>query len=132
MHKCPLDLLNFFLIPPHRDYFQQLVLGTYYCHIHDVAHRDLKPENLLLDDKGVLKISDFGLSNLQPHSGMCPLAMQHACRLGLTRHEDVVGSVHVGMVGLCGEMPRTHTKCHLGPYKNNPILHLASFEAKKG
>jgi|EP00670_Eutreptiella_braarudii_P003167 serine/threonine protein kinase len=52
-----------------RDYFQQLVLGTYYCHIHDVAHRDLKPENLLLDDKGVLKISDFGLSNLQPHSG---------------------------------------------------------------
>ena len=52
-----------------RNYFQQLVVGTYYCHLHDVAHRDLKPENLLLDDKGRLKISDFGLSNLQPTGG---------------------------------------------------------------
>lgn len=52
-----------------RKYFQQLVMGTYYCHLHEVAHRDLKPENLLLDDKGNLKISDFGLSNLQPQSG---------------------------------------------------------------
>eukprot|EP00667_Euglena_gracilis_P006966 EG_transcript_7029 len=52
-----------------RNYFQQLVMGTYYCHIHDVAHRDLKPENLLLDEQGVLKISDFGLSNLQPNLG---------------------------------------------------------------
>uniref|UniRef100_A0A7S1NGA1 non-specific serine/threonine protein kinase n=1 Tax=Eutreptiella gymnastica TaxID=73025 RepID=A0A7S1NGA1_9EUGL len=52
-----------------RNYFQQLVVGTYYCHLNDVAHRDLKPENLLLDDKGILKISDFGLSNLQPNSG---------------------------------------------------------------
>jgi len=52
-----------------RNYFQQLIMGTYYCHTHDVAHRDLKPENLLLDDQGVLKISDFGLSNLQPKTG---------------------------------------------------------------
>jgi|UniRef100_A0A7S4G104 serine/threonine protein kinase len=48
-----------------RKYFQQLVLGIYYCHQQSIAHRDLKPENLLLDGEGRLKISDFGLSNLQ-------------------------------------------------------------------
>ena len=47
-----------------RNYFQQLVVGTQYCHKQGVVHRDLKPENLLLDDNSNLKISDFGLSSL--------------------------------------------------------------------
>lgn len=49
-----------------RSYFQQLVLAIHYCHQHNIAHRDIKPENLLLDEHNKLKISDFGLSNLQP------------------------------------------------------------------
>ena len=52
-----------------RRYFQQLILGLRYCHKQEVAHRDLKPVNILLDVSGVLKISDFGLSNLQPKDG---------------------------------------------------------------
>lgn len=47
-----------------RNYFQQLVNAVDYCHSRGVYHRDLKPENLLLDSKGNLKISDFGLSAL--------------------------------------------------------------------
>ncbi|KAI3756783.1 hypothetical protein L1987_56606 [Smallanthus sonchifolius] len=47
-----------------RVYFQQLVSTLHFCHQNGVAHRDLKPQNLLLDDKGNLKISDFGLSAL--------------------------------------------------------------------
>ena len=50
--------------PVARAYFKQLVGGVAYCHSQGVAHRDLKPENLLLDEKQVLKISDFGLSAL--------------------------------------------------------------------
>lgn len=47
-----------------RFYFQQLCVGTKYCHDQGVCHRDLKPENLLLDGNDDLKISDFGLSAL--------------------------------------------------------------------
>ncbi|KAH9589158.1 Protein kinase domain [Trypanosoma melophagium] len=51
--------------PTARHYFHQLIAGIHYCHSKGFAHRDLKPENLLLDANGTLKISDFGLSNLQ-------------------------------------------------------------------
>lgn len=51
--------------PTARKYFHQLISGIHYCHSQGIAHRDLKPENLLLDANDTLKISDFGLSNLQ-------------------------------------------------------------------
>jgi serine/threonine protein kinase len=33
-----------------------------YCHKNLVVHRDIKLENLLIDDEGVVKICDFGVS----------------------------------------------------------------------
>ena len=47
-----------------RFFFRQLVEGVKCCHEQGICHRDLKPENLLLDEQGLLKISDFGLSSL--------------------------------------------------------------------
>lgn len=47
-----------------RKYFQQLIKAVDFCHSRGVYHRDLKPENLLLDENGVLKVADFGLSAL--------------------------------------------------------------------
>ena len=46
-----------------RRYFRQIIDGVEYCHQNLVTHRDLKLENILIDEKGVIKIADFGLSN---------------------------------------------------------------------
>ncbi|KAJ7955330.1 Non-specific serine/threonine protein kinase [Quillaja saponaria] len=50
-----------------RKLFQQLIDGVSYCHNKGVFHRDLKLENVLVDDKGNIMISDFGLSALPQH-----------------------------------------------------------------
>ena len=46
-----------------RRLFQQIISGLEYCHKNLVAHRDLKLENILVDERGNIKIVDFGLSN---------------------------------------------------------------------
>ncbi|KAJ6242135.1 snf1-activating kinase 1 [Anaeramoeba flamelloides] len=47
-----------------RKYFRDMILGLEYLHFHGIIHRDIKPENLLLDEKGMVKICDFGVSEL--------------------------------------------------------------------
>lgn len=38
----------------------QLLRGLSYCHKRKILHRDLKPQNLLINEKGELKLADFG------------------------------------------------------------------------
>ena len=41
-------------------YLAEIVLAIEHLHKSEIIHRDLKPENLLVGDKNVLKICDFG------------------------------------------------------------------------
>lgn len=49
-------------------YIGQMAAALKYCHEKHVIHRDIKPENLLVDEKGNLKIADFGWSVHAPNS----------------------------------------------------------------
>ena len=41
-----------------------MLTGLDYIHSKNVIHRDIKPENLVLDDKGYVKITDFGIAKV--------------------------------------------------------------------
>ena len=42
-----------------------IILGLEYCHYYNIIHRDIKPENLILDSRGYVHITDFGIAKIQ-------------------------------------------------------------------
>lgn len=45
-----------------RNFIRQVLIGLSYLHGEDIIHRDIKGANILIDIKGTVKISDFGIS----------------------------------------------------------------------
>ena len=45
-----------------RFFIANMIYALQYIHEHNVIHRDIKPENLVLDEKGYVRITDFGIA----------------------------------------------------------------------
>ena len=53
-----------FSLPRAVDCILQAARGLAYAHSQGIVHRDVKPHNLLLDESGVIKVTDLGLARL--------------------------------------------------------------------
>jgi serine/threonine-protein kinase len=58
------------------DLARQALEGLACLHYHGIIHRDIKPFNLLLDERGTVKIGDFGLSRLRGETVQTPAQLK--------------------------------------------------------
>ena len=42
-----------------------IILSLEYIHENNIIHRDIKPENLVSDDKGYIRLTDFGIAKIK-------------------------------------------------------------------
>lgn len=100
-------------------YFKQIVTGVAYLHSMGVAHRDIKPENLLLDGRGHVKITDFGVSDV---FRMCWEKQTHMSK-GLCGSEPYIAPEQFEQKGE-GVVVARHclrTPCHLFASRPSPV-----------
>lgn len=63
------------------DIMEQILSAISLAHDHRIIHRDLKPQNILMDENGVVKITDFGIA----------IALSET---SITQTNTMLGSVH--------------------------------------
>ncbi|KAL0920855.1 hypothetical protein M5K25_007870 [Dendrobium thyrsiflorum] len=85
-----------FSLPQIKCYMKQLLTGLDHCHRLGVLHRDLKGSNLLIDNKGNLKIADFGLASFFDPKGNEPMTSR-VVTLWYRAPELILGATNYGV-----------------------------------
>ncbi len=53
-----------------KNLFLQIIEGMFYIHSKNIFHRDIKLENIILKNKTIIKIIDFGFGTCSPRNKM--------------------------------------------------------------
>ena len=99
-------------------FYHQIISGLEYIHQCGISHRDFKPENILLTNNNtILKIIDFGLSNIIEGNQLLKTACGSPCYVPpeMIKEEkydgaltDIWSSGIILYLMLCGKLPFFH------------------------
>ncbi|CAD5116678.1 DgyrCDS5544 [Dimorphilus gyrociliatus] len=118
------------------DFFIQITDGVFYLHELGVAHRDLKTENILLDERGRIKITDFGFSRFSERllDGTYELSKTFCGSYSFAAYEILCGTPYFPLpadIWSLGVILYNMVEGHL-PFEETNLHHLIKAIEKKG
>ncbi len=84
------------------EFARKLCAGVAAAHAQGVLHRDLKPANIMIDARGELRVTDFGLAAIAEQLARRRDSQRHACLhgAGATHRREVSAQSDLYAVGL--------------------------------